>query len=896
MKGSSSLYLYKLINSSRYEIITKKFIKYVRNNNNDEIIIFGAGNAGKIVFSFIQDFNNLTGSNIRIKWFMDNSQIKWGKEVYGKKIIKPQLKKINKVDKVVIASTWKVEIEKQLINIGVTKTKIIPAINTNGNTNLDKIKKFLKYLFKSIKNDLSIIFGIKEYPKVVNFPITSLCNCRCKMCNVWKRENREEHMMTPEEIGEVFSNELFKEVVGVGLSGGEPFLRKDILDVIKFIINSTPKLKWISIISNGLLKNKILEVLPKIEELCRKNNIDFSIMFSLDGIGEVHNKIRGNRFSFDNLNALLDALDNRGFDYSLSTTIVKDNIHDLYNVLNYAKDRGKYIKFRIATQIDRLYNADLRSNFEFNREEKIKIAKFLEGLINNYESKIDQKIFYKSLIDQLIENKPRGAGCDWKNRGISLDPEGNLYYCFTKSPLLGNALKEDLKNLYFLNVKKRKDILKNHCDYCIHDYNGIHNIKTILKYKFRELKAKYIKKSYRLLYYLSFLLVPILKHVKSKNKNQLGVAYITGWYGTETLGDKAILGGIIRNLIKINSNIKLNISSIVPYYTEETMKMIKTNNNNEIFGKGIKENIKKIKESDVIIMGGGPLMDIENLNNILFTFILAKLFRKKTVIYNCGLGPLKSNRLKNVVKFILQLSDLIMLRDDNSAKSYPEIIENINYSSYVDPAVNYLLDYVKPRKNNNSYILFSIRDWPLNYCKNKNEYINIKDNFIDSIIKLVEKIINEYKKEVRFFPMHTYFLGNDDRNYFFELKKKLPDNELIKFYGGEYSVEESIKIFQEAEMLVGMRFHSVVFGNTLGIPTLAIDYDSNIGKIYGFNEIIDNTKNCINIKEVSFKKISEMFDNIYLNKSDFIKKHLKIKSKLEKLAKVSDKRFKEFVC
>lgn len=823
--------------------------------NNKRIAIYGAGMIGT---AYYEQISNSSKYEL-VGWF-DKNYKQLASE--GKEVLDPATVLNYEFDVILIAIENKhiaLEVGKYLNSLGLTNDKIIYHEAKGLKIN----SEFTDRVVRAIKNDTMIKLGIVQYPEVVNYSITNVCNCRCEMCNVWQSEHRENKQLSPNEIKNIFSNKLYKNTIAIGLSGGEPFTRKDLPEIVENIIEAVPSLKQLSIISNGTLKENVLLNLPEIVSICKTNNIKFSIMFSIDGLQETHNLIRGNKTAFQNLEDLLNNLDERNISYDLCTTIVKDNISELYEVLNYAKCRNKKIKFRVATGIERLYNSNLENNFNFTRKEKIKIAKFLEGLINNYEKDTNQKILYTSIISQLIDGKPRSAGCTWKNKGVSLDPNGNLYYCFAKSPCIGNSCKNDAEKLYIRNKKIRKKIIKEECSSCIHDYTGEHSLKTVKNFYLSRFNRRLDDtQGFEFVYHIGNLLTPILKKRKNTEKIKIDTAYITGWYGTETLGDKAIIGGIIKDLLKINPDVKINISSIVPYYTEETMSMLKSNGNYEIFGKKLKVNLKKIKESDIIIMGGGPLMDIVNVKDVLLTFMFAKLFKKKTIVWDCGLGPINNKKINKIVRNILLLSDVVMLRDENSANTYPEIVEGIDYFIGVDPAVNYLLDYYNIENKKNDYILFCIREWPRNYCHNEDEYESVNANFVSTIVQLVDRISLGTDKKILFYPMHTYFIGEDDRDFFYKINKELSNKNNIEFLNDEYSVDESIEIFKNAEMLVGMRFHSVVFGNTLGIPTLAIDYDTKRGKVFGFSELISNEENCINITNIDVESLYFKFNEI----------------------------------
>ena len=98
--------------------------------------------------------------------------------------------------------------------------------------------------------------------------------------------------MTPQQIGRLFSKSLFRKVEHVGISGGEPFVRKDLLDCIIEICEALPRLKSISIITNASIKDTDLQ-LEKIKNKLKKRKITLNTDVSLDGIGQIHDINRG---------------------------------------------------------------------------------------------------------------------------------------------------------------------------------------------------------------------------------------------------------------------------------------------------------------------------------------------------------------------------------------------------------------------------------------------------------------------------------------------------------------------------------------------------------------------------------------------------------------------------
>ena len=500
-----------------------------------------------------------------------------------------------------------------------------------------KVEKVFKALYLVIFLAHTIIIKMYsktqpliQYPRVINFPITNKCNYRCVMCNVWKPEHSSMKDMTIAEIKEVFSQELFKRLKHVGISGGEPFLRKDLFEVVRAIVETLPKLRSISIITNASLPNTF-EKTREIKSYLSANGIHFSLEVSIDGIGEVHDLNRGVKGAFDKTYMNFKKLNDACLVDTISTTITKNNIRTLYDNLNFARKHNVLINFRLASSIDRLFNKDKVPIFTFTEEERLLLIKFLNNLILSYEKRIHKKIFYLSLIGQL-SGKKRTAGCGWRtSKGLSLDPYGNLYFCFPKSPKLYSALRCEST---IHNLKHHKHILKNihkNCELCTHDYFGILDISIVLDY---------IHKNY---------LSPIIKHIRNSiilvKKTPQKTNYkilpdmvinkvcIIGWYGTETLGDKAILGGIIDNLIQIGISPKnITIASLNVNYTKLTLHQMQLTDVNVIDSYKLKSSHKMIDSQDAFIFGGGPLCDIEPLVDMYTIFRESKSHGKLNII------------------------------------------------------------------------------------------------------------------------------------------------------------------------------------------------------------------------------------------------------------------------
>ena len=127
-----------------------------------------------------------------------------------------------------------------------------------------------------------------KYPQVINLPITEICDSQCTMCNVWRADKTDE--FNRNSINNLFNQEAFRKVKHIGLSGGEPTLNDNLLDVVDEILQCLPKLKTLSITSHGYHTDKHKILLPQIKEKCNTKGVSFSLNISLDGFEKAHKK------------------------------------------------------------------------------------------------------------------------------------------------------------------------------------------------------------------------------------------------------------------------------------------------------------------------------------------------------------------------------------------------------------------------------------------------------------------------------------------------------------------------------------------------------------------------------------------------------------------------------
>ena len=187
------------------------------------------------------------------------------------------------------------------------------------------------YLAKYYQNLLKII---SPTPVDVSLKVTEKCNSRCITCNVW-REQSNKPELTIEDLEKIFYQLKAVKIKTIGFYGGEPLLRKDIGEVARKA-KSIMKESRLLVITNGLLlKDKAKELLD--------GGCDY-VCISLDGIGEVNDKIRGVPGDYQRVIAGIEELKKidtkKKVKINIGTTLLSLNIHQVPQLINLARELG----------------------------------------------------------------------------------------------------------------------------------------------------------------------------------------------------------------------------------------------------------------------------------------------------------------------------------------------------------------------------------------------------------------------------------------------------------------------------------------------------------------------------------------------------------------------------
>ncbi|MBN2071275.1 MAG: radical SAM protein [Candidatus Krumholzibacteriota bacterium] len=266
--------------------------------------------------------------------------------------------------------------------------------------------------------------------------ITYRCDSRCNMCNIWK-------LPPGAEMPAAAYTSLPETLNDVNITGGEPFLRDDIVELVREIHEKAENPR-IVISTNGFQSKKIAHVAPKLLAISKK----VGIAVSLDGIGEVHDRIRGVDGGFEKVLETLNQLKRIGYrNVRVAFTAQKENVKHLGAVYDLSRQYGYQFTTSVVQNSEFYFSTSDNQQVDpgdLERELKYVMKKELFSLS---PKRWLRAYFYSGVLRYNMAGE-RALGCRAGRDSVFIDPEGKVYPCLTLEKEMGNLNESSFKEIW----------------------------------------------------------------------------------------------------------------------------------------------------------------------------------------------------------------------------------------------------------------------------------------------------------------------------------------------------------------------------------------------------------------------------------------------------------------
>lgn len=376
----------------------------------------------------------------------------------------------------------------------LTKEEFLLVKELNGRKTIKSIIATEKHnktnaldFFNLLDKNKALIYGKKRDISIpdnklglydVHFEFEAKCNYLCKHCYQEKYISNIEGLT----LGDI--KKLAKQlndigVIKIALSGGEPFLRKNLKKICYLFHDNGIKVDCI--FTNGSLIKK-----SDIKWLAKES---IQIFISLDGLFSGNGIIRNiprhlRKTEFQKIIGIIKQLIKGGVIVKVNTIIHKHNIQELLEMYNLLKKIGILVwRLTISKEVGRYKNN--RDSLSITKGELNKVVRQLlrlfirdikkckDGIIVPFDLRIANVFKSEMLVKSLVGYSKMDSSCDYQKERITIKSNGDVVPCgLLVDCVFGNIKKEHLKDIiknkrlkYIKNIPIAKIHECNECEY-----------------------------------------------------------------------------------------------------------------------------------------------------------------------------------------------------------------------------------------------------------------------------------------------------------------------------------------------------------------------------------------------------------------------------------------------
>lgn len=262
--------------------------------------------------------------------------------------------------------------------------------------------------------------------------LTYRCNSKCSMCYIWQNPTMPNEEVALETLAKIPNG-----IDYLNLTGGEPTLRKDLMEIVDLLY---PKAMQLEISSNGLHPERLEPIIKKYPNV--------KIRFSLEGFEGTNDRIRGEKDGFKTkTQGLLRLKALGGTDLGFGAVIQDDNVAEIVELFKFAQKQG----FEFAT-------STLHNGFQFHKSDnvpydRLRVAREIEELITAELQSNSVKNWFRAYLNLGLIAKVLGheriLRCTAATDFVFIDPWSDVFACNVRPDLkLGNLASQSWDDIY----------------------------------------------------------------------------------------------------------------------------------------------------------------------------------------------------------------------------------------------------------------------------------------------------------------------------------------------------------------------------------------------------------------------------------------------------------------
>lgn len=271
------------------------------------------------------------------------------------------------------------------------------------------------------------------------------------MCNIW-RIPKDVPDLPISSFLNLLSSGLLSDLRELDVTGGEPFLREDLLEFFSGICRlkrgNLKNLRSIAVTSNGFLTDRVLGICADVLPMLRDAGLGLVMVCAMDAVGPLHDRIRSYKDAWAKVNTTIQGLKGLQQEYDnlligLKTTLLPINVDESEKIVRYADDNRLFtiISPAIITS-GRYLNTDRAQALVFGLEHRKRMIRF-------YQSDLFRWSFHAEALARYLKTGVMKKPCTCGFNYFFVRSTGQVLLCPLMEESPGNINETPLERIFF---------------------------------------------------------------------------------------------------------------------------------------------------------------------------------------------------------------------------------------------------------------------------------------------------------------------------------------------------------------------------------------------------------------------------------------------------------------
>lgn len=300
---------------------------------------------------------------------------------------------------------------------------------------------------------------------------------------------------------------------------------------------------------------------------------------------------------------------------------------------------------------------------------------------------------------------------------------------------------------------------------------------------------------------------------------------LSGFYGLGNTGDEAILKAIVDNLRSELDNPDITVFSLSPEKTsqEHQVKSVYRGWRHEN-----KQKVKALREADLLISGGGGLLQDTYPTKFLFgplpyyllIVFLAKLCGTKVMFFSQGIGPVTSTWGKILMKVFANMANFVTVRDQYS-KDYLHSLGVKRPETVVTADIVFAF---QGTEDNSAYDSLGLDGSERIVAVAPRPWFEQEEEYINKLAWTLDRLIEQRNVTPVFVPMEPPY----DTNVSKRIIEKMEHGDKTKLLGDHFTPNQFYQFIGKADVTIALRLHALIFSALSNVPHIGLSYDRKV--------------------------------------------------------------------